>query len=389
MVAVAALAVAAATAPGAWAAGELGLTVSGAPERLIVGDVATVTARVTNNDPLKTATAMRVNFNPSVGFDDPPNLTGPSCIAFPPPAISCAVNGNLAPGQSVDVQITSSLPAPTIAIAVGANADVLGDEFAPPMTAPFPYPQWQGVIEPKADIKLDLSANVETIPSGGSATFRALVTNTTAAGSEQAGVAYGAKVNLSIPPEVQLVSKPEDCTGTALRLTCPIGDLGAGLTAQRLITLRSTQPGAFTVLGSTTWDRPDTTIVDTQGQVTVTVLPPPDTSTPDPTPVTPTPTVSTKARASSFGTLVSGAPGTGRCIRSRRLSVVLRSIKNVDPVRATIRVTGRKRALVLKGTKARRPFSLKLPRSGRATVTLTVTLENGRRYTAKRTYRLC
>ena len=61
----------------------------------------------------------------------------------------------------------------------------------------------------------------------------------------------------------------------------------------------------------------------------------------------------------------------------------------MDPVRATIRVTGRKHALVLKGSKVRRPFSLKLPRSGRATVSLTVTLESGRRYTAKRTYRLC
>ena len=82
-------------------------------------------------------------------------------------------------------------------------------------------------------------------------------------------------------------------------------------------------------------------------------------------------------------------PGPNRCIRTRRLNVVLRSIKNVDPVRATIRITGRKRALVLKGSSAQRPFVLKLPRSGRVTVSLNVTLENGRRYTAKRTYRLC
>ena len=58
-------------------------------------------------------------------------------------------------------------------------------------------------------------------------------------------------------------------------------------------------------------------------------------------------------------------------------------------MRATIRVTGRKHALVLKGSKAQRPLSCALPRSGRATVSLTVTLESGRRYTAKRTYRLC
>ncbi len=58
-------------------------------------------------------------------------------------------------------------------------------------------------------------------------------------------------------------------------------------------------------------------------------------------------------------------------------------------MRATIRVTGRKHALVLKGSRAQRPFTLKLPRSGKATVSLAVTLESGRRYTAKRSYRLC
>ena len=49
----------------------------------------------------------------------------------------------------------------------------------------------------------------------------------------------------------------------------------------------------------------------------------------------------------------------------------------------------RKHALVIKGFRAQSPFSLKLPRSGRATVSLTVTLESGRRYTSRRTYRLC
>ena len=61
----------------------------------------------------------------------------------------------------------------------------------------------------------------------------------------------------------------------------------------------------------------------------------------------------------------------------------------VDPVRATLRVTGRKHALVLKGSRAQRPFVLKLPHSGKVTVSLNVTLESGRRYSAKRTYHLC
>ena len=96
-----------------------------------------------------------------------------------------------------------------------------------------------------------------------------------------------------------------------------------------------------------------------------------------------------KPKLVSAGSLATGLPPAGRCLRTRRLSIVLRSIKNVDPARATIRITGRKHALVLTGSRARRPFALALPRSGRATVSLAVTLESGRRYTATRTYRLC
>lgn len=277
------------------------------------------------------------------------------------------------PGDSSAVQMAVAATQPgMIRVDVGADAD-------PSLSAP--QLSWTGTVEPKADITLNLSANVETIANGGNVTFRALVTNTTAEAT-----AYDTAVTFTLPPEVEIVSQPEGCSGTKLNLTCPVGDLGPQLTGQRLLTLRSTQEGQFTVLASAKWARPNVT--DTKTQTSVTVLPPPDTSTPEPTPA-PTPTISTKVRSAAFGTLVSGAPGTRRCIRSRKLSMVLRSIKNVDPVRATIKVTGRKRALVLKGTKARRPFTLTLPRSGRVTVTVTMTLESGLRYTAKRTYRRC
>jgi hypothetical protein len=382
LVAVAALAASAAIAPGAWAVG-LSVTVSGAPTDgspppFIIGDNAILTIKVTNTDTVD-VTDVRANMIPNWDpFEgDPPHLAGPGCTDIAPPSLSCAVAAGLAPGTSAQIQVTSTLPSlGDISVDVGANAD--GGQSATPAN-------WATKVEPKADIKLDLSTSAESVANGGSVTVRALISNTTSQAT-----AYGARMKFSIPPEVTVVSRPDDCTGSALSLLCPLGDLGPSLTTQRLLVLRSTQEGQFTVLGTTTWARPDPTIIDTQGQASVTVLPPPDTSgsgTPTPTP-TPTP-VSTKARAASFATLVSGAPGTSRCVRTRKLSIVLRSIKNVDPVRATIRVTGRRRALVLKGSKAQRPFSLKLPRSGRATVSLTVTLESGRRYTSKRTYRLC
>jgi hypothetical protein len=375
LVAVAALTAGAAMAPGAWAAGDLVLTsVTATPSPTIVGDKLLVTATYRNDGDIPVSDVY-------IGF-----RVSEQGIKITPQGLSC-----------IDfIQIACPLPALLPTQSASLSVEVTGftpGVFAVEVTGSAPDDPTPGnggksldvTVEPKADLKLDLSVASDTVPFGPNATVRALVSNTTSQAT-----AFGAAVRFAIPPEAQIVSSPDGCTGTALNLTCPLGDLGTDLTAQRLLTLHSSQQGQSTISVTTTWARPDPTIVDTQGEVSFSVLPPPDTSgsgTPAPAP-TPAP-VPTKARAASFATLVNGAPGTGRCVRSRKLSIVLRSIKNVDPVRATIRVTGRKRALVLKGSKAQRPFSLTLPPSGRATVSLTVTLESGRRYTAKRTYRLC
>jgi len=377
LVAVAALTVGAAMAPGAWAAGSLAMTMSGTPSPLIIGDTVTITGIVTNASD-QTATGVKLNFQNN-GKGDLTTAPDPGfCSDYPTArAVICPLLDSLitlAPGASIQASVVLTgfdLDFPINVIGNAQSDNVTGSGFL----------SWTSPVEPKADIKLDLSASSDAIVNGAVVTIKALVSNTTSQAT-----AYGSTVTFTLPPEVEIVSQPDGCSGTRLNLTCPVGDLGPQLTAQRLLTLRSTQEGAFTVLAAAKWARPNVT--DTKTQTTVSVLPPPD-PTPDPTPApAPTP-VSTKAHAASFATLVSGAPATGRCMRARKLSIVLRSIKGVDPVRATIRVTGRKHALVLKGSKAQRPFSLKLPRSGRATVSLTVTLESGRRYTSRRTYRLC
>ena len=76
-------------------------------------------------------------------------------------------------------------------------------------------------------------------------------------------------------------------------------------------------------------------------------------------------------------------------MRSRRLTLVLRSRGSWDPVKATIRVTGRKRALASRAPARSARSSLTLPRRGKVTVKLDVTLDNGRRYKATRTFRRC
>ncbi len=383
-----ALAAVAALAPAAFGYSELTLTVSGAPARFIAGDSATLVAKITNVDPLmRTGSKLQLNARP-LGPDPEilPTLSGIDCAPFVGPAVTCQLLGDLPFGASREHTLTvTSKVLGELILEMGASAQV-GEDF-PVVLLAAPQLQWKANVEPKADIKLDFSAGAETVANGANVTLRALVTNKTVG-----GVAYGTVVKFSIPPELQVVDRPQDCTGTQINLTCPVGDLDPELTAQRLVTVRSTQEGSFTVNAGIAWARPDATPVDNQADARFSVLAPfelPGGAEPTPAPKPATSPATLKPKAVSLGTLVDGVPGTRRCIRTRRLNVVLRAIKNLDPVRATIRVTGRKRALVLKGSRAQRPFVLKLPRRGKAVVRLAVTLENGRRYTATRTYRRC
>lgn len=374
-----ALLVAAAVAAGggAWAsaadADGLAITVSGSPSRLIVGDTASLTATVTNTS---TVAADDVNVVFAAGFGTsftlPTVVAPPGCLDFV--SVSCAV-GTLAPGasQAVVVVVAGLRTDGTVQVNAAANADNV------PGSATV---TWEGMLEPKADLKFDLSVTPESIMIGSTTTVRAVVTNTS-----QDGMGYGAVVKFSLPPEVQIASRPAGCTGTALSLQCPVGDIPAQRTGQAVLELRAPQQGAFTVLGSVLWDRPDTTPVDTQGQVNVSVVPPPEPDTTGGAPAAPT--GPPKPVAAAAASLARGLPESGGCFRRRRITLILRPRGVWDPVAATIRVTGRKRALVLKNSRAQAPFTLSLPRTGRVVLKLAVTYDSGRSYTAKRTFRRC
>lgn len=371
-------------APGAWAYNELSLTVSGAPAQLVAGDLATLTAKVTNNDPVQVGNPIQLNFRALTDdpFGDLPTLSGPGCQSIVPPNVTCTISAALPPGATREFQLTVAVrDLGLVIIEAGAKAFVGDPEEGPLVELTAPQVRWETNVEPKADTKLTLTTSAETVANGAPVTITALATNTRAEGT-----AYGASVRFSLPAGIDVVSRPPDCTGSVLNLTCPVGDLGPQASAGREVTLRSTTEGSFTVLGTVKWAREDTTPVDTQGQVTVTVQPPPE--APGPPPAA-TPKAAAKPKTASAATLAQGVPRSGACVRSRRLGLVLRSLGGWDPVRATIRVTGRRRALVLKGARAQRPFTLTLPRSGRVRLRIDVTLDNGRRYTATRTFRRC
>lgn len=367
-----------ATAP---AAGELALTVSGTPAQLIVGDVLTLRATVKNNDPLKTAVLAQAVFNPVIDpFQPSPVVQGQGCSSFI--ALSCPIfPSTLAPGETGQVEVTSSLPAlGTYVIDVNADADVQGGDFmTPPLTA-IPV-RFETTVEPKADTKLELTATPSQPRPNDPVTVRAVATNTRAE-----GVAYGTAVKFSIPAGIDVIDKPADCTGTALNITCPVGDLPPQTSRDKIITVRSATEGSFAILSSVTWARPDTTPIDTQAQVSVTVAMPPE----DPAPTPPKPTGPPKPITAKPGTIAQGLPLSGRCVRSRRITFVLRSIRAFDPVRAKFRITGRKRALIVKGRRALEPITIGLPRRrGRVLLRLEVTYDSGRTYRASRAFRRC
>lgn len=360
-----------ATAP---AAGELALTVSGTPAQLIVGDVLTLTTKVTNESG-GVADDVWTHYTPN-GEDPfkPPTVTAVSpgfCIPFGP-SLNCQL-GSLANGALFEHVVNVSLPAGGY-VRVDVGADAEGGLSASQQ-------MWEATIEAKADTKIDLTATPTQPRPNDQVTVRALVTNTTAEGT-----AYGTSVRFSIPAGIDVIDKPADCTGTALNITCPVGDLPPQTSRDKIITVRSATEGSFAILSSVTWARPDTTPIDTQAQVSVTVAMPPE----DPAPTPPKPTGPPKPITAKPGTIAQGLPLSGRCVRSRRITFVLRSIRAFDPVRAKFRITGRKRALIVKGRRALEPITIGLPRRrGRVLLRLEVTYDSGRTYRASRAFRRC
>ena len=164
---------------GAWAAGTGGDRQRRADRRVaapfIVGDSAILTIKVTNTRHGETSRDVRANMIPNWDpFEgDPPNLTGSGCTRTIAPAVAELLRSRwlLAPGASAQIQITSTLPALGPSASTSARTRTRGQSAE----ALDPH-DGRATVEPKADIKLDLSASTELGPSGAGVTVRALVT---------------------------------------------------------------------------------------------------------------------------------------------------------------------------------------------------------------------
>lgn len=362
----AALAVLAFAALPGTAFGALELTVTPAPVHSVTGDKPTITATVKNTGATE-ETEFALLFAPQdVGPTVNPSSGAVGCV--PIIYLACPITA-LGPGESVTMSVTyGPLKPDSASLSINVNA------------GGSPSFLWQTNVTPPARLGLSLAAQQPQFTAGNTTSITATVSNT---GS---GPAYDAALRLNLPFGLSPDSLPGGCSATGLVLTCPLGDLPSQESAVRTIPLKPPQIGTYTVLGTASWARPPTAPAD----LGISVLSPvdPDTgssglptdiggaSTPD------------APRTVTLEHVARGLPGRNRCVRDRVLDVLLRSPAGVDPKTATIRI-GRKVVKRLKGAKARAPFTLRVPRSGKYVLRVSVTLTDGRVLNASRTYRAC
>jgi hypothetical protein len=237
-----------------------------------------------------------------------------------------------------------------------------------------PY-QWDGAVSAKATLTLDLAAQPASITAGNATALTATVKNT------GAGPAFGAALRLTLPFGLSAATLPGGCTQAGLALTCALGDLPSQETATRTIPIRPPEIGTYTVIAGASWARPPTVSADT----TIGVDAPADPNAGQPSPDPPASPAAPVRRTVSVERVSVGLPGKGRCVRDRVLDVLLRG----EPKSATVRVGGAK-IRRLTGAKARRPFTLRVPRGARRlTVRISATYADSSVFSATRTWRIC
>ncbi len=372
-----ALAIGAASPQNALAAADLALTVTDTPDPAVLGDTLTIAARVTNN-------GNETAYEPAVAFGTITNATlasTPGCQTFLAIFASCGL-ATLAPGATRSVTITlDNLKLDSASLYANAtSADIDGNQVVDPTPADNQV-NVTTAVEQCADLKLDLTA-VSPVTMGNTSTVTAAVTNTLA------GVARESVLQVVIPPELPLVSVPEGCTGTALKVTCSLGAIGSQVTVSRAITLSVPTEGSFILLGTASSSRPDPTPIDSQGQVTITGLSPIDPTDNGPPPTTPAKPTLRLPQAVPIGLITSGVPSGRRCVRGRTLRFRLRRPSGISLMQADIYV-GKRRVRRLAGSSLTKSIVLRSPPRGRYTVIVVASLRDGGRLSGRRVLKVC
>jgi hypothetical protein len=375
-----ALALAGAAPGAAHAAANLTLTVTDTPDPAVPSDTLTLTATVKNEGDA-------IAYDPTLNFGAPTNASvrTSGCFEFIG-VLSCLLGTSqtpdgdreFPPGATSTFTVTyDQLEVGDVEIQVHVSHNEINTDPGPNGLLSVTK------VEPRADLKIDLSANTP-VTIGNTSTVTASVFNSLA------GVARNAQVQFAIPAELPVAALPDGCVApSALRVTCALGDVVSQQTVTRAITLRIPTEGSFIVIGTVAWAKADPTPVDAQFQITLTGLSPiepPDPGGP-PTPPAEKP-VLPKPQRVSIGLIAKGVPSGKRCLRRRTLRFRLRNPSGIPLTQADIYI-GTRRVKRLTGAALKKQVVLtKLPR-GSYTVIVVASVRDGGRLSGRRKLRTC
>ena len=367
-------------APGsASAAANLTLAVTDTPDPATPSDVLTLTVKVRNEGDAVARDASVV-----LGIPDHAEVDqAPGCINFIG-VLTCAIGAapdpeserEFAPGASATFTLTyDHLEVGEVSIQVNVSHNDLNTDPPPNDLLS------KTTIEPPADLKLDLTA-VTPVTIGNATTVTATVTNT------RDGPARGALLQLVVPTELPVAGMPAGCVFTGLRMTCDLGVVPPQGVVTRAVTLQVPTEGAFILIGSAVWSKPDPTPVDAQGQVTITGLSPVEPVdnglpvTPAAKPVLPRP------QDVAISLITSGVPSGKRCLRTRTLRFKLRRPSGLALKQADL-YFGTRRVKRLTGAALRKTVVMTgAPRAGYKLIVV-VTRRDGGRLRARRALKTC
>lgn len=335
---------------------DLSVSVTASPDPAVPSDDVTVRVTARNNGDSAAAGAT-IGI---VGIGDARLVDAEQCVNFGGVLSVCDV-GTIAAGATLKrtFTLTDLEPGPLTAQASvsyqGADARPADNLANASIT-----------VEPRADLKLDLTAVTRSYAEN-TVSVVAAVRNPTE------GPARESKLELMVPRDLTVASAPQDCssasasaTAATAKLTCDLGTMDAKSSQKRTIKLQAKRDLTVSLVGSVSWSRRDPTPEDNQAQTLVTTQLP--------------------ARNVRLSTLATGVPKV--CYRHGRIRLKLRTSRASRMTSASVLVRG-KRVRKLTGKALRRTVTLRgLPRTD-FTLRITAQMRNSGRLTGARSLRAC
>ncbi|MDD5033396.1 MAG: CARDB domain-containing protein [Methylococcaceae bacterium] len=252
---------------------DLAVSLSAAPDSVIVGGALTYTATLTNLGPSDAAKA-KFNLNLPSGVNVASAPAGCTVQATPSNGIACDL-GTLVSGTTVTPVV---IVTPTQAGSVTAVASISSGQSDPHLGNNQSSATTK-VVAPPADLSVSLSASPTPVLVGKTLTYTAVVQN------KGPNDASNAQLTLTLPDGVTFTSSltpdPAGCKQVGTTVSCPLGKILSGANVKPIIVVTPTQIGDINAVASVSATEVDTNPADNQANLTVSVISPSQSTTTD------------------------------------------------------------------------------------------------------------